>query len=72
MAAKDSVKKAEEKKSFSKYFRGVKSEFKKVVWPTKKQILNYTLIVIVACILFALLLTLFDKLVTFVLSFIYG
>lgn len=72
MATKDSVKKAEEKKGLAKYFRGVRSEFKKVVWPTKKQILNYTLIVIVACILFALLLALFDKLVIFALSPIYG
>ncbi|RVU53982.1 preprotein translocase subunit SecE [Anaerosphaera multitolerans] len=72
MAAKDSVKKAEDKKSISKYFRGVKSEFKKVVWPTKKQVLNYTLIVIVACILFALLLAVFDKIVMFALKLIYG
>lgn len=71
MATKDSVKKADDK-SLAKYFRGIKSEFKKVVWPTKKQVLNYSTIVIVASIIFALLLSLYDKLVIFVLHLIYG
>ncbi len=30
-----------------KYFRDVKSEMKKVVWPSKKQIINNTVIVLV-------------------------
>lgn len=72
MAAKDSVKKAEEKKSPNKYFKGVKSEFKKVVWPTKKQVLNYSVIVIVASIIFALIFSVYDKLIIFLLQkFIY-
>lgn len=72
MAAKNSVKKAEEKKSLNKYFRGVKSEFKKVVWPTKKQVLNYSTIVIVVSILFAILLSVYDKVIMFLLQqFIY-
>lgn len=70
--AKDIVQKAE-KKSLGKYFRGVKSEFKKVVWPTKKQLINYSLIVIVAVIVFSLLLALYDKIIVFLLGhFIYG
>ncbi len=72
MAAKNSVKKAEEKKGLNKYFRGVKSEFKKVVWPTKKQVLNYSAIVILVSVLFALLLSVYDKLIIFLLQqFIY-
>ncbi|EFI41925.1 MULTISPECIES: preprotein translocase subunit SecE [Peptoniphilus] len=69
MAAKDSVKKTEEK-SLSKYFRGVKSEFKKVVWPTKQEVLNYSAIVIVVSILFSLLLALYDKIVLTLFKFI--
>ncbi|MGO1580662.1 MAG: preprotein translocase subunit SecE [Peptoniphilaceae bacterium] len=70
--AKDIVQKTE-KKSLGKYFRGVKSEFKKVVWPTKKQLINYSLIVIVAVIVFSLLLALYDKIIVFLLGhFIYG
>ena len=28
---------------FGKFFRGVKAELKKVVWPTKKELINYTI-----------------------------
>lgn len=34
----------------AKFFRELKSELKKVVWPTKKQVLKNTLVV-VACVL---------------------
>ena len=34
-----------------KSIKGTKSEFKKVVWPTKKQLVNNTLIVIAALII---------------------
>lgn len=68
MATKDSVKKVEEKGGLGRYFKGVKSEFKKVVWPTPKQILKYSVIVIVVCILVAILLAVYDKIVVFLLS----
>ena len=32
--------------SIAKWFREAKAEFKKVVWPTRKQVINYTLVVI--------------------------
>ncbi len=32
-----------------KFFRGVKSELKKVNWPTRKDLINYTMIVLVTC-----------------------
>ncbi len=32
----------------NKYFQGVVSETKKVTWPTKKQVIDYTVVVIVA------------------------
>lgn len=69
---KDSVQKVEEKKSLGKYFRGVKSEFKKVVWPTKKEIVNLSIIVIVAIIVFSILILAYDKIVTFLLNLIIG
>lgn len=70
MATKDSVKKAEDK-NFSKNLRGVRSEFKKVVWPTKKQILNYTGVVIAASVAFSVLLLAFDEIVKLILRPIY-
>ena len=34
----------------AKYFKEVKSEMKKVIWPTKKELINYTVMVVVATI----------------------
>ena len=36
------------------FFKGVKSELKKVVWPTKQEMGSYTVVVLVACLAFAL------------------
>ena len=72
MAKETGVKKAENTKSLSRYFRGVRSEFKKVVWPTRKELINYSLIVISAVIAFTLLFAVYDKIIAFLLSnFIY-
>ena len=48
---------AKEKKKRGKlgdYYKGVKTEMKKVVWPTKKEVASYTGVVIVTCAIFAL------------------
>ncbi|MEG0570159.1 MAG: preprotein translocase subunit SecE [Oscillospiraceae bacterium] len=34
-------------KKFIRFFKDSKSEFKKIIWPTKKQVLNNTIVVIV-------------------------
>ena len=41
---------AKKKKDRGLWFREMKSELKKVVWPSKKQVINNTLIVIACCI----------------------
>ena len=38
---------------FGKFFRGVKAELKKVVWPTKKELINYTIVVFLVTIFIA-------------------
>jgi len=44
----------EKKKSgLKEYFKGVKLEMKKVVWPTKQELGSYTGMVIFACAIFA-------------------
>ena len=43
-----------------KWFRGMKSELKKVVWPTWSQVLNNTLVVIVVSLIFAVILGVID------------
>lgn len=40
--------------SIRELFRGIKIEMKKVVWPTKKELSSYTVVVLVTCAFFAL------------------
>ena len=47
-------------KRFSKWFREMKSELKKVVWPSCKQLLNNTIIVLVAVLIVGVIVCLFD------------
>ena len=48
-----------------KSFRGTKSEFKKIVWPSWKQLVNNTLIVIAFVVLFGILIAALDALFKF-------
>ena len=50
-APKDGVK---QPNKVVKYFKDLRSEFKKVVWPTKKQVVNNTLVVLVTMIVVGL------------------
>ena len=43
-----------------KYFREIRSELKKVVWPTPKQVLKNTLIVVVCILVVGAFIWLFD------------
>ena len=51
-------------KRIKKWFREMKSELKKVVWPTAKQITNNSLVVLVVIFVSAVVLWGFDKLAT--------
>ena len=42
------------------YLKGVRTELKRVTWPTRKEVLNYCVIVVVMLIFFALFTTLVD------------
>jgi len=46
----------EKKGGLREYFSGVKTEVKKVVWPTRKELVSYTIIVGIACAFFGLFL----------------
>ena len=45
-----------------KWFKDMKSELKKVQWPTRKQTVNNTVIVIICCIIVGICIWLFDAL----------
>ena len=62
---------APKKKSGNKiarYFKELKSEMKKVVWPSKKQIIKNTLIVIAAVVLIGIVIWILDAVFGFGLS----
>ena len=61
----ENVKKEGFFRRIGKSIKGTKSEFKKVVGPTKKQLLNNTMIVIAALILIGLVIFGLDALFTF-------
>ncbi|MGI5971161.1 MAG: preprotein translocase subunit SecE [Oscillospiraceae bacterium] len=44
----------------AKWFREMKSELKKVVWPTRKQLINNTIVVIVMIIIIGIFIWIFD------------
>lgn len=48
-------KQKREKGRIKEYFKGVRLEMKKVVWPTRKELGSYTAIVLATCAAFALL-----------------
>ena len=54
------VKKENLFKRLGQWFRGVKSELHKVVWPTRAQVMNNTLVVIVVSAIFAIVIGLID------------
>lgn len=66
-APKEKKAKAADKKPgffarLSKWFRELKSELKKVQWPTKKQTVNNTLVVIACVIVVGIFIWIFDAL----------
>lgn len=54
------AKEKEKKSSLKEYFRGVRTEMKKVVWPTRKEVVSYTAVVIAVCAAFAVAFWLID------------
>lgn len=48
-------------KRIPEWFRGMRSELKKVVWPTKKQIANNTLVALVVMVVAAVVIWGFDE-----------
>ena len=49
-------------KRIGKWFREMKSELKKVVWPSRKQVINNTLVVLVSVLIVGVIVCLFDML----------
>ena len=55
---KDAKKKPVPKRqrvSLGEYLHGVRTEIKKVVWPTKKEMGSFTVVVVLACTFFSIM-----------------
>lgn len=55
-------------KKIGKFFKDVKSEISKVKWPTKKNMLKYTIIVVLFILFFALFFVALDLVIAFIKS----
>lgn len=76
-AAKAKAKAAEKKQKkpgifsrFIDYCKAVKSELQRVVWPTRQELVNASLIVVGAIIFFGVFIAIFDNIVVFPLDWI--
>ena len=54
-------KKAKHSGRIGRWFRELRSELKKVVWPTRKQIINNTLVSLAVMFIFAIIVWGFDQ-----------
>jgi preprotein translocase subunit SecE len=61
-----------ERVTFGEYLSGVKTEIKKVVWPTRKELGSFTAVVIIACTFFSLLFAAVDYSVLAALRMVLG
>ena len=59
-------------KNIGKFFRDVAAEMKKIAWPTKKQVLNNTWVVIVVVVIAGLFIFGLDSLFGLVLKLVLG
>ena len=49
MSSRDNETKVKTTTKIKNYFKGVKAELKKVNWPSKKELTNYTVVVLATC-----------------------
>ncbi len=68
MSSKDNETKVKATSRMKSYFRGVKSEAKKINWPSKKDLTNYTIVVLATCAIMTLVIWGLDLAFEFVLG----
>ncbi len=60
MSGAKNVVEKQSKKSSGGFFRGVRTEMRKVTWPTKKELIHFETVVITFSLLAALAIWIFD------------
>ncbi|NLX78169.1 MAG: preprotein translocase subunit SecE [Clostridiaceae bacterium] len=59
-------------KRFVKFVKEVRGELKKVIWPSRSQLVTYTLTVIVICLMLGAVIWLFDALFSFLYKLVFA
>ena len=59
-------------KRISKWFREMRAELKKVVWPTKKQVLQNTVVVLISVLVIGVFIWIFDALSNLIVQWLIG
>lgn len=70
VTTKDTKKPAKARRSIAQVFREMVAELKKVTWPTKKELINYTIVVVVFIVVMAAVTGLLDALASAIFQFI--
>ena len=60
MAVANTSKLNKVKKSFIRFFKEIRLELKKVIWPSRKQLINNTATVLASCLIVGVLLWVID------------
>lgn len=68
----DQKEKAGIGRRISKFFKEIRAELKKVIWPTRQQLVNYTLVVFAACLFVGIVVWLADFGLGFLYRVIFG
>ncbi|GAU79704.1 preprotein translocase subunit SecE [Fusibacter sp. 3D3] len=58
----------EKKPGVGKFIKGVRSEIKKVTWPTRKDVWQYTLVVLAMCLISAVTIGVLDVVFRFLFN----
>lgn len=59
-------------KRISKWFREMRAELKKVVWPTKKQVLQNTVVVLISVLIIGVFIWIFDAISNLIVQWLIG
>jgi len=60
------------KEKFMTFFTNIKSEFKRIIWPKREELVKQTFVVIVVCFLFGLIIFGMDTVLAALLKFVAG
>ncbi len=69
-AGKKNIEELTFKENVSNYLKGVKSEWGKITWPEKKQVVGETIAVLVVVFFFVTLIFCYDQIFGFLLKFL--